>query len=410
MSPSKSMGKWTPDPRAAGFDPDRLEALGAYFADLVSSGEVVGAVGLVSRRGQVAMHRAWGLSDRNAGAAMRPDSIFRIYSQTKLVTAVAMMILHERGAWDFPDLLEEHIPQFRGLQVLESIGANGELEVRPPARAPTLADLMTYTAGFTYGLNEDDPLTPAYQARNPMGSASLAQMIDKLAGLPLAFDPGTQWRYGLSSDIQGYLVERLSGQNLPDFMASNIFGPLGMDDTGFHLPAGKLPRVAAIYQHNPDGPPTDFPPEYVFDISQPPPQPLGGAGLVSTALDYARLCQMLLSDGELEGVRVLSEASVRSLRTNHLAEGTPLSNVGLHVPMMTPGMGFGLSVAVIVDPAKAATPVGTGTFFWGGAAGSWFWVDPANDLYAVGMIHSLRYPDNMRMGNRARTALYGALG
>ena len=200
MSPSKSMGKWTPDPRAAGFDPDRLEALGAYFADLVSSGEVVGAVGLVSRRGQVAMHRAWGLSDRNAGAAMRPDSIFRIYSQTKLVTAVAMMILHERGAWDVPDLLEEHIPQFRGLQVLESIGANGELEVRPPARAPTLADLMTYTAGFTYGLNEDDPLTPAYQARNPMGSASLAQMIDKLAGLEIRSNGARlDWRRDVAS-------------------------------------------------------------------------------------------------------------------------------------------------------------------------------------------------------------------
>ena len=410
MTAAPSSRPPTSQPADLGFDPGRLAALDAYFERLVSGGEAVGATSLVLRHGRVAHAGCWGLADRQAKTLMAWDTIFRMYSQTKPVTAVAMMILHEAGAWRLEDKLADHIPEFRGLRVLVSTQPEGTFVTEPAPHEPTLLDLMTYTAGFTYGLNPDDPMTPAYQSRHVLGAPSLQAMIDALAGLPLAYPPGTQWRYGVSADIQGYLVEKLSGQSLPKFMAQRIFEPLRMSDTGFHLPAAKVGRLAALYQQDAQGgPPADFPAQYLGDPTQPPAAPSGGAGLFSTASDYARFCQMLLNGGELDGVRVLSPASVQALRSDHLLAGTPLSTVGTPVPLVTRGMGFGFNVAVVTDPALAGTPVGAGTYFWGGAAGTWFWIDPQNDLVALGLMHVIRYPDNLRMGNAARTALYGAL-
>ena len=356
------------DPRAAGFDPARLKALSDDLQALVDKGQLAGVTTLAARKGKVIHYETRGLADVETGAPARPDTIWRIASMTKPVVGVAMMQLWEKGLWKLDDPVARHIPEFAGLKVK---AADGSLV--PQASPMTLAQLMSHTAGFDVS---------AGYAQAGLRSGDLKEMIRRLAALPLAAQPGTDWRYGPSVDIQGHVVETLSGQRLDAYLAQHVFGPLKMLDTGFHVPAEKAPRVARIHTYK-EGRIVAGPPQ-VIPVT-PPVFLSGGGGLLSTAGDYFRFAQALLDGGVLDGARVLKPETVRLMRRSVLAPGL---TVDLYGPSQA-GVGFGLDFAVIEDPAAAATPHGKDTFYWGGAFGTWFWIDPTNDVVFVGMIQNL---------------------
>ncbi|MDP3385063.1 MAG: serine hydrolase domain-containing protein, partial [Phenylobacterium sp.] len=265
----------------------------------------------------------------------------------------------------------KYIPEFADLKVATADGGT-----EPQAHPMTMRELMSHTAGFDVSAGYDD---------DGLQDDDLQAMIDKLAALPLAVQPGTDWRYGPSVNIQGYIVEKLSGQTLDVFFKSRIFDPLKMDDTGFHVDSAKLARVSAVHTYGDDG--LIAPAGEVRAAPTSPPAFLSGSGgLFSTAEDYWRFAQMLANGGELDGARILKPETVELMRTNVLAEGV---TVDLYGPSQT-GTGFGLDFAVINDPQAAGTPQGLNSFYWGGAFGTWFWIDPTNDLVFVGMIQNLR--------------------
>ena len=355
-------------PQAAGFDPARLKALSDDMQALVDGGQLAGVTTLAARRGKVIHFETRGLADVETGAPARPDTIWRIASMTKPVVGVAMMQLWEKGLWKLDDPVARHIPEFAGLKVKAPDGS-----LVAPASPMTMAQLMSHTAGFDVSAGYADA---------GLRSGDLKEMIRRLAALPLAFQPGTEWRYGPSVDIQGHVVERLSGERLDDYLRRHILDPLKMPDTGFHVPPEKASRVARIHTYK-DGRIVAGPPQSV--PVTPPALLSGGGGLLSTASDYFRFAQALLNGGGLEGARVLKPDTVRLMRRNLLAPGVA---VDLYGPAQ-PGVGFGLDFAVIQDPAAARTPQGRETFYWGGAFGTWFWIDPTNDIVFVGMIQNL---------------------
>lgn len=383
-------------PESVGFSSERLERLHSFLQGEVDQKELAGAVTILARHGKVVEYRTYGVRDMATGAPMTKDTIFRDYSMTKPVTGVAMMILYEQGKWLPSDPISKFIPEFAHLKVFNGFDANGKMLLAEPIHEPRMRDLMTHTAGFTYG-NGDTPVDRMYREIKPGTGdvANLQEMIDRLAKIPLLYQPGTRWVYSMSMDIQGYIVEKLSGQSLPDFLRDNVFNPLGMRDAGFYVPADRRNRFAAGYQQKngqlvaeptENGVPTDY--------ASQPTAPSGGGGMVSTAEDYYRFATMLLNKGGLDGVRILAPSTVKLMTSNHLPASLLTGEFagGLHV--MRPGFGYGYNCAVIFDPPRANLPDGKGTFFWDGAAGTWFWVDPTNDLVFVGMIQRRSSPDN----------------
>jgi len=372
-------------PDALGFSSERLERLHATMQREVDQKQLAGVVTILARHGKVVEERTYGKKDIASGAPMTKDTIFRIFSMAKPVTGVAMMILYEEGKWHPSDPVSQYIPEFSHLKVFKGVDQSGNMILEDPVRPPTMRDLMTHTAGFTYGFFGTSPVDQMYKDQRVLQSQSLQDMINKLAKIPLLYQPGTRWVYSVSMDIQGYIVEKLSGQSLPDFMQQRIFGPLGMKDTGFFVPKEKRNRFATLYAGDQKGElVADKPGEGVpSDYASRPLMPSGGGGMVSTAEDYLRLAQMLLSDGELEGVRMLAPATVQLMTSNHLAPSLMTGEGFFMGPR--PGLGWGYDCAVFTDPLQADEVVGKGTFFWLGAADTWFWIDPANDLIFVGM-------------------------
>ncbi|HZF14865.1 MAG TPA: serine hydrolase domain-containing protein [Steroidobacteraceae bacterium] len=372
-------------PESVGFSPGRLAMLDAYLKAKVASGHAPGATMLIARHGKVVLFNTYGQADRARGTAVERDTIFRIYSQTKLVTGVALMTLFEEGRWRFDDPVTRFIPEFAKLKVYQGRNADGTLALDDAMRPASMREIITHTGGFGYGLGTSDDVEKAYNASGYLAAPSADDAIARIAELPLASQPGLHWRYSASVDIQGYIIERLSGRKLGDFMQERIFGPLRMNDTAFHVPASKAGRFATLESYDratnsltePSG-------VLVFDYSKPPGAASGGAGLVSTTMDFARFAQMLLNGGELDGARVLSPAAVKLLESNHLASEIRAKNDEAFSEHT--GVGFGVDAAVVLDAAKAGTLQGEGTISWGGAAGSWFWIDPKNDLLAVGML------------------------
>jgi CubicO group peptidase (beta-lactamase class C family) len=274
-----------------------------------------------------------------------------------------------------------------------------------------MSELMTHTAGFTYGFFGNTPVDKMYMEQQVLGSESLQEMIDKLAKTPLLYQPGTRWVYSVATDIQGYIVEKLSGQSLPAFVQQRIFRPLEMKDTGFFVPPEKRNRFATLYAENAKG-------ELVAnaassgaasDYATQPSMPSGGGGMVSTAQDYLRFAQMLLNGGELEGVRILAPATVQLMTSNHLSPSLMTGEFSVGPETMRPGMGYGYDCAVFSDPLQADEVVGRGTFFWLGAADTWFWVDPTNGLIFVGMTQRMLGPGEPNMEALSRAPVYQAL-
>ena len=372
-------------PESAGFSAEGLRKLDTHMQGLVEKGHLPGVTTMLVRHGKVVNFEVHGKKGFD-GPLMTKDTIFRIYSQTKPVTGVAMMILFEEGKWTLDDPVSKFIPEFANLRVFKSVNADGSFETVPAERPPTMRELMSHSAGFAYGLVPDNPLDKAY-ADKVLGARSRDDFVKAIAEIPLVDQPGKRWKYSIAVDIQGLIVEKLTGMSLGDFMKQRIFDPLKMKDTGFWLPAEKADRLASLYLWSPKVnklvPADGF---MVLDISKPPVMASGGGGLVSTNADYARFAQMLLNGGELEGARILKPETVKLMRTNALSDTIMNSS---EPPFNTArGRGFGLDFAVVLDSAKAG-PQGEGTFSWGGAAGTWFWIDPKNDLFFLGMIHIL---------------------
>ena len=374
----------TATPESVGFAPGALDKMDAGMQELVNQKHLAGIVTLVARHGKVVQHKAYGVQSLETNAPMKTDTIARIYSMTKPIAGVAMMMLYDEGKWKPSDPIAKYIPEFANLKVFTG-EKDGAPILEAPAHPPTMGELMSHTAGFTYGAFGNTPVDKLYQAANPLGQPSMQAMIDTLAKLPLLYQPGTRWVYSVSVDIQGYLVEKLSGKPFPEFLRTRLFEPLEMVDTGFTVPAEKLSRVATIYSWNRDK--GALVPEPIDpNISKMPGLPSGGGGLYGTAADYFRFAQMLLNGGELNGRRILKKEAVDLMRTNVLSEQVLNANQGIGQARFSPAQGFGYDFAVVLDPEGAKRQVGKGSYWWWGIAGTWFWIDPTNDVVFVGII------------------------
>jgi CubicO group peptidase (beta-lactamase class C family) len=296
-----------------------------------------------------------------------------------------MMMLYEEGKWKPTDPVSKYIPEFKGLKVFTGMGSDGVPTVEAAAHEPTMGELMSHAAGFTYGLFGNTPVDKLYQAAGPLNAPSLQEFIDRVAKLPLLYQPGTRWVYSVSVDIQGYLVEKLSGKTFPDFLRSRIFEPLGMPDTAFFVPQEKLSRVATIYSWNQSKSVLVAEPRDAA-ITKMPGLPSGGGGLYSTAADYFRFAQMVANGGELDGKRLLKKSTIDMMHTNVLSAQVLNNNEGIGQARFSPAQGFGYDFAVVLDPEGAKRQVGKGSYWWWGAAGTWFWIDPTNDLVVIGII------------------------
>jgi CubicO group peptidase (beta-lactamase class C family) len=369
----------TAKPESVGMSSERLALLPEGMKSLVAQGRLAGVVTMVSRNGKVVEFDAAGKRDMAASAPMQKDSIFRIYSMSKPITGVAMMMLFEEGKWQLNDPVAKYIPEFANLKVYAT-DANNNMVLKDQAHPVTMRELMSHSGGFTYGLFSNTPVDKLQREADLLNpNNTLDEFIKRVAKLPLNSQPGSEWHYSISVDIQGYIVQKLSGMPFEDYLEKRIFKPLGMVDTGFYVPKEKLNRFVEFYTYDNDGKlkavgTTDA---LNHDFSAKPALSSGGGGLVSTATDYMRFCQMLLNGGQLDGVRLLSPLTVELMRTNVLAP---------NMTIFAPGAGFGLDFAVYTDPVMAGGYYGKGTFWWGGAAGTWFWIDPVNNLIEVGMI------------------------
>jgi CubicO group peptidase (beta-lactamase class C family) len=359
-------------PESVGFSADGLKALQQTMRALVDEGQLANITTLVARHGKVVYLDAYGVQDLATRKPVRRDTIFRLASMTKPIVGVAMMMLWEQGKWTLDDPVAKHIPEFAGLKVSTPAG-----EV-PQATPMTMRQLMSHSAGF-------DVNAGYAKLRIPERDKPLQAFIDRLAKLPLAAQPGTDWRYGPSVDIQGHVVEKLSGQPLDVFLRTKIFEPLGMKDTGFSVEPSKLDRVSSVFTYSADKHLIKAPADAQRSPEIKPAFLSGSGGLFSTTDDYYRFAQMMLNGGEANGKRFLKESTVKLMRTNVLADGVAVDTYG----PPQPGLGFGLDFAIVMDPAAAKTPAAKGSFYWGGAFGTWFWLDPVNDIVVIGMIQNV---------------------
>ena len=347
---------------------------------IVDDGYVAGIVTMVAQDGEIVEQDAYGVLSVDTPSPMQMDTLFAIASMTKPVTGVALMILHDEGKWTLDDPVAMHLPELANMQVQLEDGT------RVPAETQmTMRQLVSHSAGFAYGLGPFTPIdTLYYDANITAVDQTTDEFLAGLAALPLAYQPGTNWVYSIAVDVQGAVIERLSGQSFADFARERIFTPLGMDDTAFYVPADKQARLAKMHAYTPGEGLEVVESSFHFGKA-PTEQPAfssGGAGLYSTAPDYLKFTRMLLNDGELDGVRILSPESARLMHTNLLPAS--INDGGRTAPGN--GTGFGVDFGIIEDPAATEDPRGPGTYYWGGAFGTFFWIDPANDLTAVGMV------------------------
>jgi CubicO group peptidase (beta-lactamase class C family) len=371
----------TPLPRAVpeeiGLSTVRLTRLGEVMAGEIERERVPGAVALVARRGRLGYFESFGRADAASGAPMAKDTIFRIYSMTKPITSVAAMMLWEDGRFLLSDPIAKYLPDLSRLDV--AADRDGEIERVPALRAVTIQDLLRHTSGLTYEFRGSGPVHKMYRsAKIDSRAQSSADQVATLGRMPLLYQPGTRWEYGRSTDVVGRLVEVLSGQKLSAFFEQRILAPLGMVDTAFHVPPRHHSRLAEAFGRDPDSGVT----VQLLEVRDPPNFESGGGGLVSTAADYARFLQMLLNGGTLDGRRLLSRKTVELMTADHLGPITGAPD------LLLPGHGFGLGFAVRLHAGIAHVPGSIGQYFWGGLAGTTFWIDPAEQLFALMLIQA----------------------
>jgi CubicO group peptidase (beta-lactamase class C family) len=400
-------------PMDLGFDSDRLAGVSRFLQRYVDDGRLPGWSLLVSRHGKIADAATYGRRDVEADLPIEPDTLFRIYSMTKPITSVAAMMLYEQGAFDLNDPVSRFIPAFAEARVYA--GGPAAKPATVPAVGPIrMRHLLTHTSGLTYGFHRVHPVDEMYRALGYEWSApagmDLATCCEQWATLPLLFQPGAEWVYSIATDVLGRVIEVISGQSLDEYFRTRILDPLGMTDTGFTVPAESRGRLAALYTPQP-GTGTAVRYDQLGDAAIRGDRFLsGGGGLVGTIGDYHRFAEFLRCGGELDGVRLLGDRTLRYMTRNHLPGGADLTTYGrpLFAETRYDGMGFGLGFSVLMDPVANGTIASAGEFAWGGAASTAFWVDPVEDLTVIFMtqlLPSSTYP----LRQQLRQLVYAAL-
>ena len=384
-----------------GFCPDRTQHLIDVFQAEVARKRLPGAVALISRRGQVLLHACLGEQNPQDTTPMALDSIFRIYSMTKPIVSMAIMMLMERGKLMLSDPIARYLPEFAGAQVMTHV--DGHAVLQKPKAVSTVQDLLRHTAGFTYEILGNEPIQRQYaQARLASRDRTNREFAQALSAMPLAFEPGTVWEYSRATDLLGALLEVVAGQTLGAFLQEQLFAPLGMVDTGFVVPTAQHHRIAEPFAKDPEGGMSIK----LIDIRQPCALESAGGGLASTALDYGRFLQCLQNGGELSGVRLLAPNTVRYMTADHLGS-IGVHRAGRSGELLAPGHGFGLGFAVRLEDGVAANPGSKGLYFWGGIAGTSFFVDPAKEFFAILMNQAPNQRDYYRP--LFRNLVYAAL-
>lgn len=367
-------------PESVGMDSARLDRITQAMQGYVDEGLLAGVVTMAARDNKIVHFESVGYRDLEAQAPMSNDALFRIYSMSKPITGVALMILYEEGKFRLADPVEKYLPELKDLQVYAGTDEDGNIITEPQNHKMTIRELMSHTGGLSYGIFAQSPVDTKYVEAGLLDTGdTLEEFATKLGQIPLKHQPGTTWEYSVSVDVQGYLVEKLAGQSFGSFLEERIFEPLGMTDTDFHVPEEKVSRLAQVYGYDDNG--RLEPGEGFADANflVDPVFESGGGGLVSTAMDYMRFSQMVLNGGELDGVRILAPLTVDLMHRDQTPKTMAGSVLGAQ------GTSFGLDFAVIEDPVEAEA-YSTGEFYWGGAAGTWFWIDPVENLVFIGMI------------------------
>ncbi len=398
------------DPQDVGLSAARLARIEDWAQRLVDDGKLPGVITLVARRDQVAHLHVCGHADIARGVKLATDTIFRIYSMTKPLATVAAMMLYEEGRFQLDDPITRFLPCFAHMRVYTG-GSRGKFETVPAERDITFRDLMTHMSGLTYGFMEAHPIDAVYRANGidfQTSEATLGEVVERLAAVPLIAQPGRAWNYSVATDVLGHLVAVMSGQSFESFLQDRVLGPLGMTDTGFFVPAEKVSRFAANYGRGADGRLAliDDPVSSIFRTRRQIAS--GGGGLCSTACDYLRFCRMMLNKGELEGARLLGRKTVELMTSNHLGGdmadlGTPRFSESSYV-----GIGFGLGFSVMLDPAKAQIVGTAGEYAWGGAASTSFWVDPVEEMIVI-MLTQLTPSSTYPIRRELRVLSYAAV-
>jgi len=415
-------------PDREGFSQDRLKRITEHMNDRVEDGTMVGGMGLIARNGNIVYQEVYGLADRDAQRAMEEDAIYRIYSMSKPITAAAVMMLYEESKFFLNDPVAQYIPQMANLEVALSTAGTNQVsdgtvsravgqgddslkgQTRAPRRQPTVRHLMSHTAGLTYGIFGNTEVDQLYREAGLLGEMDLQEFVTRLGKIPLQYEPGTQWHYSVGVDVQGRLVEELSGMKFSAFLKERLFDPLDMRDTAFSATPDQLPRLAQLYAPKgtagggftaqSTGPGLDVAaPDTSRRFVEGATFESGGGGLLSTARDYLRFAQMLLNGGELDGVRILSPKTIELMTTNHLGD----------IPMGfgRNGAGFGLGFGLVLDPGQTGEVSSAGEYNWGGAAGTRFWIDPEENLIGIFMVQSL--PHRTRLGTEFKHLTYQAM-
>ena len=410
-------------PEDVGLSAERLERIGATMQGYVESGEIVGALGLVARHGKVAYLDTWGQRDGESGAPMTADTIFRIYSMSKPITSVALMMLYEEGHFLLKDPVEKYLPELAEMRVAifdeskvapatfnipdldeesaETQPSSITVDTVPVERSITIQDLLRHTSGLTYGFFGNSPVDKIYMEQGILRrDANIEDTVRKLGTIPLKHQPGTTWEYSVSIDVLGRLIEVLSGMAFDDYLTERIFEPLGMHDTGFFVPEEKMNRFAQMYTRDEQGLLEPSHPVMSRNFVKDPTLLSGGGGLVSTAADYLRFCQMMLNGGELDGTRLLSRKTIELMTVDHLGD--------ISKGKRRNGYGFGLGFAVAQDLSRIGIPTSIGEYNWGGAAGTKFWIDPKEDLIGIFMVQILPHTD-LTYGTEFKIQTYQAI-
>jgi CubicO group peptidase (beta-lactamase class C family) len=384
-------------PDALGLSRTRLQRISDAFKRDIDKGTTPGVTVMVARRGQIGWFDALGRQGPASDAPMRHDSIFRIFSMTKPIVSVAIMTLFEEGRLLLDDPLTKFIPEFADQKV--AVEKDGKLELAPLARAITVQDLLRHTSGITYEHTGNGPVHKMYQeSRLRSRKIDNAEHARIVASLPLICQPGAAWNYSRSTDILGRIVEVVSGQTLGAYLTERILAPLRMTETGFHTSADNKDRLAEPFAKDPwTGDAVKL-----FDMTEKPAMESGGGGLVSTTMDYARFCQMLLNGGTLDGERVIGRKTLAFMASDHLGPALPRNGT-----LLTPGHSFGLGFCVRTDEGMASVTSSAGQFFWSGIAGTFFWIDPKEDLFAVFMSQGPGQREYFR--NVIRNLVYAAV-
>ena len=402
------------NPTAAGFSAKKLERIEQHLNEnYLDAGKITGCQVMVSRRGIPAYFKSFGDMDRERSKPVQDDTIYRIYSMTKPITSIALMMLFEEGKFQLNDPVSRFIPSWKGQQVWVA-GRGDSMQTRAPQTVMTMRHVLSHTSGLSYGgllAGDSQPVDDVYQKLGvDRGEGeTVFSFAEKLSQVPLRYDPGSQWLYSLATDVCGCLVEFISGQKFEHFLKERIFDPLGMQDTAFWVPEDKLDRFAANYGRARDKSLRLLDDPQTSKYRKAPTFPSGGGGLVSTTLDYAKFCEMLRQKGSYNGKEIIGSRTLALMTKNHITEGRDLGQaaIGSFSETAYDGVGFGLGFASTLDEVSSGT-IGAGDYYWGGAASTIFWVDPVEDLYVVFMTQ-LMPSGTFNFRGQLKNIIYGAI-